>query len=220
LVLALGAEVASEALAETSRVVADTAARAVTALLVTVAKEHVRSRWAFLKGAVRATVAQVTNAANMLHGVPRSSVGLGGFSCELLLGVADTTAGAVVRAHSALASDAVVVVEAFALAGLAVADTLVRAFNLRVSLVRSSCHCDPCSCLWASTEGAVVLSPSRIAVRTSVADAFVVAGASTVAGAAVWAVGRSHHSAHQSKGEDKNGTGHCCGERSLGVGRR
>jgi len=124
-VLALGTEVASEALAETSGVVADTATRAVAALLVTVTKEHIRSGWALLEGAVRSTVPQVANAAHMLHGVPRSSVGHASLSSKLLLSVADTTPGAVIGAHSTLASNTIVVVEALAFTGLAVADTLV-----------------------------------------------------------------------------------------------
>jgi len=175
LVLALGTEVTSEALAETSRVVTDAAARAVAALLVTVAEEHIRSRRALLKGAVRTTVAQVTNAANMLHCVPRSRVGLGSLSCKLLLGVADTASGAVVRAHGALASDAVVVVEAFALAGLAVADTLVRAFNFRVGFVCGGGDGYPSGGLWACSKRAVVFGPGWVAVRAGVAHALVVA---------------------------------------------
>merc|ERR1712159_467241 len=90
LVLALGAEVAGEALAEAGGVVADTTARAVTSLLVTVTQEHIGAGGALLEGAVRSAVAHVAHASHMLHGVPRAGVGLGGLVCELLLGVADT----------------------------------------------------------------------------------------------------------------------------------
>merc|ERR1711906_35946 len=114
LVPALGAKVAGEALAEAGAVVADAAARAVTALRVAVALEHVDARRALLERAVRSTVAKVAHAAHVLHGVPRGGVGLRGISGELLLGVAEAVVGAVARAHGALASDAVVVVEAVA----------------------------------------------------------------------------------------------------------
>jgi len=206
-VLALGTEVSSEALAETTRVIADAAAGAVAAPLVTVAEEHVRSRWALLKGAVRTTVAQVTNAANMLHCVPWRVVGLGSLSSELLLGVADTTAGAVVRANSTLAGDAVVVLEALALAGLAVTDALVGALNLRVCLVGGGSDSDPCSSLWACAKRAVVLSPSGVAVRAGVAHALVVPSARAVAGAPVRAV-RGSQGGVAGKGNEKEGTCH------------
>ena len=74
--LALGAEIAREALAKTSGVVADTTAGAIAALLVTVAKEDIRAGRALLEGAVRATEAHVTDATNVLHGIPRGSVRL------------------------------------------------------------------------------------------------------------------------------------------------
>ena len=57
--LALGAKVAGEALAETGGVIADTTPRAVATLLVTVAQQHIRSRRALLKGAVWAAVAKI-----------------------------------------------------------------------------------------------------------------------------------------------------------------
>ena len=74
--LALGAEVTSEALAEASGVVADTTPGAVTTLLVTVAEEDIRAGRALLEGAVGATEAHVANAANVLHSIPRGSVRL------------------------------------------------------------------------------------------------------------------------------------------------
>merc|ERR1712046_329112 len=83
LVLALGTEVASEALAQTSGVVADTTAGAVTALLVTVAEEDIRAGRALLEGAVRATEAHVTDAANVLHSIPRGSVRLASLSSPM-----------------------------------------------------------------------------------------------------------------------------------------
>ena len=138
--LALVAEVASEALAEAVRVVADAAAGAVAALLVAVAEEDVRARGALLERAVGAAEAQVAHAAHVLHRVPRRVVGLVRLHCQLFLGVADPPAGAVVGAYGALAGDAIVVLEALALARLAVAEALVRALHLRVRLVGRRGH--------------------------------------------------------------------------------
>merc|ERR1719263_1687173 len=122
LVLAARAVVADKALAEARGVVADAAARAVAALRVAVALEHVRARGALLQRAVGTAEAEVAHAADVLHRVPRGGVGLARLGRQLLLGVADAAARAVVGAHGALARDAVVVLEALALAALAVAD--------------------------------------------------------------------------------------------------
>jgi len=116
LVLALVSEVPREALAEAVRIITDTTAGAVAALLVTVAEEYIGARGALLERAVRSAEAQVAHAAHVLHGVPRRVVGLAGLHSELLLRVADTPAGAVVGAHGTLARDTVVVLKTLALA--------------------------------------------------------------------------------------------------------
>merc|ERR1719327_1659266 len=126
--LALGAEVALEALAEARRVVADATAGAVAAEVVALAEQHVRARRALLEGAVRAARAEVADTADVLVGVPRGGVGLGGLVRELLLLDAAAAVVAVARAQGALAGLAVVAIEALALARLAVAGALVRAF--------------------------------------------------------------------------------------------
>jgi len=170
-VLATVAEVASEALAEASRVVADAAARAVTALLVTVAEEHIRAGRAFFQGAVRASEAKIAHATHVLHRVPRSIVSLVSFRRQLLLSVADTAARAVVRAHGALARNAVVVLEALAFTRLAVAEALVGALHLRVCLVGSRRYGDPRRSLRACARGAIVFGEGQVAVRAEVARA-------------------------------------------------
>ena len=187
--LALGTEVAREALAQTSRVVADAAAGAVATLRVPVAHEDVGAGRALLEGAVRSAESHVANAAHVLHGIPRRGVGLRGLGGQLLLGVADAAPRAVVRAHGTLTTNTIVVVEALALSGLAVADALVGALYFRVSLVGGGRHRDPRSSLGAGAQGAVRLRPGSIAVGALVAHALVVAGARTVAGAPVRAVG-------------------------------
>jgi len=125
LVLALVAEVASEALAEALGVVADAAARAVASLLVTVAEENIRSGWALLEGAVRSAEAEVAHAAHVFHRVPRSIVRLVRLDGQLFLSVADAAAGAVIRAYGTLARDPVVVFEALAFATFAAAKSFV-----------------------------------------------------------------------------------------------
>merc|ERR1712196_620509 len=95
LVLAPRAVVADDALAE--------AARAVAALRVAVALEHIRARRALLERAVRPAEAEVAHAADVLHRVPRGRVRLARLRRELLLRVADAAAAAVVRADCTLA---------------------------------------------------------------------------------------------------------------------
>jgi len=168
-VLALVTEVTSEALAEALRIVADTTAGAIATLLVTVSEENVRARWALLERAVRTPEAQVAHAAHVLHRVPRSIVRLVRLDGELLLGVADAAAGAVVRAHGALAGDAVVIFEAFTLAAFTAAKSLVRAFDLRVSIVGSGGDRDPGGSLGAGACRAIVLREREVAVRAEVA---------------------------------------------------
>jgi len=170
-VLATVAEVTGEALAEASRVVADAAARAVAALLVTVTEEHIRAGRAFFQGAVRASEAKIAHAAHVLHCIPRSVVSLVSFRRELLLSVADATARAIVRAHGTLARNAVVVLEALAFARLAVAETFVGALYFRVSLVGSRRHRHPRRSFRAGARRAIVFSEGEVAVRAEVARA-------------------------------------------------
>merc|ERR1719326_2385599 len=200
LVLAARAVVADEALAE--------ARRAVAALRVAVAAEHVRARRALLERAVGAAEAEVAHAADVLHRVPRGRVRLARLRGELLLRVADAAAVAVVRADCALARDAVVVVEAVALAGLAVARALVRALNERVRLVRANGDRHPRRRLRARARRAVVERPRRVAVRALVALALVVDAARAVARAAVGAV-REGRGGERGEEESADSHGDC-----------
>merc|ERR1719506_3060917 len=124
---------------------------------------------------------------------------------ELLLGVADATAVAIVRAHGALARDAVVVVEAVALARLAVARALVRALHKRVRLVGADRDRNPRRRLGARAHRAVVLRPRGVTVRALVALALVVDAARAVARAAVGAV-RERRGGE--RGEEERADGH------------
>ena len=91
------------------------------------------------------------HAAHVLHRVPRRVVSLVRFDCELLLGVADTPARAVVGAHRTFARNAIVVLKALTLTGLTVANAFIRAFYLRVRFVRCRCNGNPSCALWASS---------------------------------------------------------------------
>jgi len=91
LVLALVSEVAGEALAKTSRVVADTATRAVASLLVTITKKYIWTGWALLKGAVRSTESKIAYTAHVFHCIPWFVVSLVCLNSKLFLGVADTS---------------------------------------------------------------------------------------------------------------------------------
>ena len=184
LVLALVSVVSGEALAQALGVVADSTAGAVTSLVGSVAEENIVATGALHEGAVRATEAKVALAAHVFLGIPCSiavdaiggaSPGIGGASSgsEGRLGHAHAPAVAVGRADGALARHALVVLEALAFAGLAVARALVGALNRRVSLIGGRGSGDPRGALGARAEGAVVLGPRLVAVGAVVARALV-----------------------------------------------
>jgi len=127
--LALGTEVSLEALAEAGGVVADATARAVSAKVVAFAKKYITTRGALLKGAIRTTSTNITDATDVLERVPGLRVGLRSFVGELFLLDTTATAIAVGRAHSTLTCLAIVVIKAFALAGLPVAYAFHGALN-------------------------------------------------------------------------------------------
>jgi hypothetical protein len=187
--LALRAVVAREAFAEARVVVAQSSSRAVPALRVAHAREDVRARGALLERAVRPAESEITDAADVLHGVPGRRVDRTRFRCQLLLRVADAAVRAVVRAAGSLTRNTLVAVEAVALAGLAVAGALVRALGHAVDVVVAGDGVlDPGRVLGARALGAVGGLPGRVVVRAQVAGAAVVGAARAVARAAVRAV--------------------------------
>tara|TARA_B110000305_G_scaffold201781_1_gene229746 strand:+ start:410 stop:739 length:330 start_codon:yes stop_codon:yes gene_type:complete len=109
----------------------------------------------------------------VLLGVPDAGVGGGGIDSKLLLCGADSASVAVSGAHGPLAGHALVVIEALALSGLAVADSLVGALYIGVSLVGSSGRGDPGLALRAGPLGAIVLGPCHGTVGAGVARALV-----------------------------------------------
>jgi len=109
----------------------------------------------------------------VLLGVPDAGVGGGGVDSKLLLCGADSASVAVSGAHGPLAGHALVVIEALALSGLAVADSLVGALYIGVSLVGSSGRGDPGLALRACPLGAIVLGPCHGTVGAGVTRALV-----------------------------------------------
>jgi len=157
-----------EATALSGSVVTDAAARTVSARLVAGPLEHVRPGRALHERAVGSAPPEVAHAADVLRSVPGADVLPVGVISELLLGVADASIAAVVRANCPLARDAVVVRKAPALSGLAVADALVRAGNIGMRVVSSHYCAYPSVSLWACPGGAVGLFPSRVAINSCV----------------------------------------------------
>jgi hypothetical protein len=79
LVLALGAIEAREARTGAIIVVADTTAGAITPGFIAITIQRIGTSWAFLKVTSRTSVALVTEAAHLLHGIPGRRVSSGGF---------------------------------------------------------------------------------------------------------------------------------------------
>ena len=92
------------------------------------------------------------------------------------LSLADSTSVTVVGARGTLAGDSVVSVEAGALAGLGVADSLVGALLQGVGLVGSGGNSNPSIAGRAGPGGAVVSDPGGLAVGAGVASALVCGG--------------------------------------------
>lgn len=176
-----------EARAGAGRVVADTTARAITASLTAVAIERIRARGALLLVASRASVARVAEATNVLHGIPRQTVGTRALGGQDLLGPASSAVVAVVGAGSSLASNSFVPGEALARANLAVTETLVGALSPRVNVVSVDNSADPSEVPGAGSQGAIRASPLGLAIEADEAVAVVVHLASAVVGAVVLA---------------------------------
>ena len=136
-------------------------------------KKDVRAGRALLKGAVRAAETEVALAANVLVGVPGSVGGAAVGDSEGRLSVANTTSIAVGGADGTLAGHALVPIEALAFSRFSVADSLVGALGLWVSIVGSGCYSNPSLALWTSSEGTIMLGPGRLAVRAIIARALI-----------------------------------------------
>jgi len=185
--LALGAIETGETRADAGSVVAQASAGAVSAGLVTVTIKRVGAGRALLQVAGRAAVAGVTEAAHVLHGIPRLRVGAASLGGEMLLGPAGAAVIAVVGAEGTLASNTVVAREAVAGSGSAVAGSLVGAFSPRVEIIGIHDVSNPSKVLGASALGAIRAGPFRLAVETRETLAVIVCFAGSVVGAVVLA---------------------------------
>ncbi len=128
----------------------------------------------------------------MLVVIPRGVVFAESFLCELVLGEADTILTALVGADGSLASNTFVVGKASALTSLSIANTLVGAFYYGVGVVGVVDISYPGLVLGASPARAVSAGPLGLAIDSLVALAPIVGTATSVARAAVGAVGSNN----------------------------
>jgi hypothetical protein len=162
--LALGSVETREARADAGAEVAQAAARAVSAGLISVAIKRISARGALLHVAGRAAVSGIAEAAHVLHGVPGGGVGAAGLGGQVLLGPAGAAVVAVIGAQGTLARYTIVSGEAVASTGGAVATTLVGALHPRVQVVGIYDISDPGEVLGASSLRAVRTSPLGLTI--------------------------------------------------------
>lgn len=191
LVFATSAVVTREALADTSAVVTETTAGAVTARLVTKSLHHISTRGTLDERAIGTTATQIAHTSYVLLSVPGAGVGTGSLSGELALSEAHARVGAFIGAHSALTCDTLVVVVALACAVRAVTVALVGAFHDGVCVVGVDNGTDPSLGLGASATGAIGTSPCWLTVDTVVAGTLIVVTARSVTVATIGAVSPS-----------------------------
>ena len=194
LVLALGAVEAGEASAGTGGVVAQASAGTVSAGLVTIAVQRIRTRRTLygarcvikkhytckasdlrtLELARWPSVSGVTIAAHVLHGVPWNCVCATSFRRQMLLRPAAAAVIAVVGANCALAGHSFVPGEARAQTSGSVAETLIRALCPRVQVICANYGTDPCEVLRTSSQRAIWSGPFGFSRRAVVAQAIII----------------------------------------------
>ena len=198
LVFASAAVVADEALASSISVVANTATRAISTIESAISLEDICARGALHQGTVGASATQIAHASNVFRGVPGLGVHATSLHRQLLLGEAHARLATGIGAHSALAGNALVVLEALALAAGSVAHTLVGALSHRVGVIGAHNITNPSGVFGASAAGAVAEGPGGLSVDARIAGALVVSSTRAVTAASVWAMGR-HEGEHRSE---------------------
>lgn len=212
LLVALGSEEAGKALTNTSIVIAGTAARAVPSVKSGIASHNIYwIRRALSERAVRSTETNITDASLGLYSIPSSTVYLSSLRSKVLLGSADSTSTAIIRAHTALTAITSVSREAVTFTSLAVTDSHVSALSRAVATVSSIRGTSPRVAERACAQRAVSTRPevgegSSVVVLLLVAGALVVSSAGAVAGAEVRARGL-YGGDDERRGED-NAVGH------------
>jgi hypothetical protein len=149
--LASCSKVPGETLAKTFRVVADTSSRTISSLIVTVSLKDIRSGWAFLKGAIWTSESSITQTSDVFVGIPNTGIrreSTGSFLGKNNLSQAHTSSRAVIWTDGSLTGHTFIVIEALALTGFSVADTLVGTFDTRVGVVKTDGWGNPCDTLW------------------------------------------------------------------------
>jgi hypothetical protein len=187
LVLASGTEETSEASTDTVRVVADSTTRAITSSLVTISSKRISTRGTLLLVAGRTAVTSITQASNMLHGIPGGIVNTSSLAGKMLLRPASSLVITVIGANGTLASSSLVSSEALALTRAAIADSLVGAFSPGMEVVGVDGGTNPSKIKGASTGRAIRASPLILTVKTSEALAVAIHLASSMSRALVLA---------------------------------
>jgi len=174
LILALGSIESREARADTLSVVTQTTTRAVSASLITVTIKGIITGGTLLHVTSGASVASITEATNVLHGIPGLGVGAASLGSQVLLGPTSAAIITVIGAQSSLASNTVIAREAGAGTGGSIAGALVRALSPGVQIVGIDDITNPGEVLGASSQGAIRSSPLGLTVQTSETLAIVV----------------------------------------------
>ena len=121
-----------------------------------------------------ATIASITQAPNMLHGIPGSGVSAGGFRGQVLLWPTSSSVVTVVRTNGSLTSNTFVSSEALALSGSTITNSFVRALNPGMEIIGVHNTTNPSEVLRASAKRAIRTSPFRFAINAGVASAVVI----------------------------------------------
>jgi len=179
-VLASGTEETTETAADTSRIVANTPAGAISATLVTITIERIGTGRALLQVARRSAVSQITQATNMLHGVPRSGVHSAYLGSQVLFRPASPAVITVVGAKGSLTSNTFITGETVARTRFTITKTLVGALNRRMEIILVDNGTNPSIILGASTLRTIGTSPLRSTIKTNITQAIVIQFASSV----------------------------------------
>lgn len=168
-------------------VVTNTPTRTIPTSLVTKSSLRVWSTWTLLQLTCRPSIADITQTAHGLHGIPWLRVDASRLVCQNALGEARTAVVAVLRAGGSLTSNTIIAVEAMTLSRGSVALALVAALHPGVQVVGADHVSHPSKVLGTGAQRAVRASPGRLSIDAHMALAVAVHLALTVAVAVVLA---------------------------------
>ncbi len=185
--LASSAEESREANTRARAVVANASSRAISSRFVAVSVKRIGARGTLLQVAGGASIACVTETADMLHSVPRQCVYSVCFSSQVLLGPAGASVVAAVGTQSSLTSYAFVAGEARTCSSFSVTNALVGAFGPWVQIVGIHDFAYPSIVVGTGALRAVGANPFGLTVKTGEAFAVVVHFASAMVRAVILA---------------------------------